>query len=339
MKKYFFLLFTALIILGFYWISPHHQTEKQPSVQLIYPEVTSIQDMVTLHGSVIDPCRKKLYARGYSKVLEVYVEEGEKVQAGQLLMKLEQLNVPYTEQAAAASVLIELQETLESGDLNAAEMLVQDLISHVSAPDNTSLDEKVYCLYSPCNGIVVKCSASKNSEQSTLLPCIEISDPDQLQIEVAAGEDVVSLIQSGLNCYIQIPAFELEDLPGKVLKVAPYAQNTSLLSGNSTVETSVLIRPEENREVLRSGYRVSAKIITAQRENVVLLPYEAILQDETGAEYVLKLINGSIHRQEIQCGAELQTQVEICTGVLFGDLIIVNPQDSWIGEEVILAGS
>ena len=83
------------------------------------------------------------------------------------------------------------------------------------------------------------------------------------------------------------------------------------------------------------GYRASAKVIVSKRENVLLLPYEAILQDKEGEEYVLSVQDDLILRRNILTGAELETQVEVLEGMEADTWVLQNPKAEWEGEEML----
>ena len=338
MKRVLMLPGTICLILGMYWCSPHYANAEAVKVQLIYPYISSIQDAVVLHGVVTDPHREKIYAEGSSKVLAVFAGEGDSVEAGQLLLTMERMDEPQAEQTIAASLLSELRESLTDGDIEGAQALLQAVSIRDFTTEDVIASGKVYNLYSPCDGIVISSSAYNGQVLSSLLPCMEISNPENLQIEVSAGEDVIGILQEDMQCAITIPAFEVEQLPGKIEQIAPYAHKNVALTGKSTIETKVSIQPLESREVLRAGYRATAKVFTARREQAILLPYEAVMQDETG-EYVYKLQGSTVRKQPVLCGSELENHVEICTGITEGDLIVLNPQVEWEGKEILFADS
>lgn len=337
MKKILLIAATVCVIVGIYWASPYREAQRQPVVQLIRPEVNTIQDTVTLQGNIVDPYRKKLYASGASRVLEICVSQGEAVKNGQLLMRLQRTEDMQSEQSAAASALVELKDTLESGAFSEAETMLESIIDHTSVSERASAGKQVYELYSPCDGMVMEISAHSGDEISGLLPCMEITDLKELQIEATAGEGVIGLLKPQMTCRISVPAFSLEGLRGTIWQIAPYAQETGILTGTTATETTVYITPENAEEDLRPGYRASAKVIVSVRENAILLPYEAITQDEAGNEYVLKVEDGQIVKKNIVTGAELESTVEICSGVEPGDLIISQPSSEWEGEQITVA--
>ena len=336
MKNVFLMLGTMCLIVGLYRYSPYYTDKGTVTVELIHPYITSIQDSITLHGTITDEHPQKIYAHHNSKVLAVYAEQGDTVEAGQLLMTLERLDTPQAEQMAAAALLSELQQTVEEGDLESTKTLLEDIATYDYTLEDFTPQEKVYNLYSPCTGTVIETSATVGDTIGPILPCMEISDPQHLRVEAAAGEDVISLLQEGMDCAISIPAFSLEQLPGQVEKIAPYAHKTSVLTGNPVVETAGSIIPLEGCETLRSGYRATAKIYTSHRDQAVLIPYEAVMQDDAG-EYVYRLQENTIYRQPILSGAELADYLEVCSGINAGDLIVWNPQVEWEGKVIHFA--
>ncbi len=333
-KKIWILVITGTVIAGCYALSPYANNGEPLEVSLIQPEINTIQDMVTLHGSVIDPERKKLYAKGSSYVRSVYVSEGESVKAGQLLLKLERTESITTDQSAAVSALVQLKDSIESGALQEAETMLQDMITASSAVPDIDQENQVYSLYSPCDGLVVKLPVKQGDLISTFLPCIEITQPDRLEIKVTAGEEVIGKLQPNMECSIAIPAFSLEQVPGVLSQIDPYAQETGVFTGNSVTQTNVYITPTTDSNDLRPGYRASAKVIVSKRENVLLLPYESVLQDEKGEEYVLSVRNNTIVKTNILTGSELETQVEVLDGVERDTWVLQNPKAEWEGEAI-----
>ena len=333
-KKILILVITGAVIAGCYVVSPYAGDQDAAVVSVIQPEINTIQDMVTLHGSVIDPERKKLYAQGSSSIQKIYVSEGETVKAGQLLMKLERTESAVSDQTAAVSALVQLKDTIESGELQEAEAMLQDMITAGSVSADVKREGERYALFSPCDGLVVKLNAKQGDTVSALLPCIEITQLDRMQIKVAAGESIIGQIQPELACSIDIPAFSLEQIPGVVSKIDPFARETGALTGNTLTQTYVYITPTAYSKDFRPGYRASARVIVSKRENVLLIPYESILQDETGEEYVLSVQNNRIIKTKILTGSELETQVEVLEGIKKDTWFIQHPKSEWEGEAI-----
>ena len=179
-------------------------------------------------------------------------------------------------------------------------------------------------------------SANIGEIAASLLPCMELYSPESLQIEAIAGEDVIGLLEQDMACYVSVPAFGVNDLPGSLTAIAPYAKQTTRLTGQTTYDTAVQIKLQEPAP-LKPGYRAATKVVVSLRENVLLLPYEAVGQDDTGQEYVLKLQGLRIIKQAVETGSELESQVEIKQGLSRQDVVLLQPDLQWEGALIHLA--
>ncbi len=333
MKKSMVVLASTGLLLGvLYLFSPYRAEEERDTLRFLYPEISPIQDTVSLQGTVVAAKKQLVYARGSSRILEIYVSEGQRVTAGQCLMKLEQSEIIYDEQAAAAAVLTRLQTAVSSGDLSGAQALIDSINVNNSIQNN---DCEVYYLYSENDAVVMSISAVAGETVGSLLPCMELFSPNDLQVEATAGEEVVGLLSNNMECYVSVSAFDLKDMQGRLIAIAPYASQTTRLTGQTTCETAVQIQMSDP-SILRPGYRASAKVVVSFRENAILLPYEAIGQDDSGQEYVLKLQGLRIMKQPIETGSELEDRVEVCQGLKKQDAVMLHPDLQWEGALVHL---
>ena len=309
------------------------QDRTPETLRFIYPEISPIQDTVLLHGTVAAASKDLIYAQGNSRVLECYISEGEQVTAGQCLMKLEQTETASDHQASAASVMYRLQDAVEMGDLQGTAEILQSINMENTSNINHC---KEYYLYSSADGIVMKIDAKEGECISSVLPCITLYAPESLQIEAEAGEDVIGLLASDMDCYVSVPAFDLQDLKGRVTSVAPYASRSVGLTGQSSSLTSVRIALSQTGP-LRPGYQANAKVVVSSRDQALLLPYETIGQDSSGQEYVLKLQGLRVVKQPVATGSELETCVEITEGLLAHDVVLQTPDLQWEGALIALA--
>lgn len=334
MKKFLVPVITAGLIFGFYQSSPYSLSPQ--SAQLIMPAVRSIQETVTLYGTITDSSPKLVYAPSSAKVVDVFIKPGDTVEIGDPLLLLEPLQKPNTEDAFIASVLYQLRSALEQGDLEAAETAFSALEHADYSQQNLDNATEAYQLYSSVNGVVLSVSAAVGQEIGTILPCIQLCDPHQLLITAKVGEDTVGKLDEGMNCSISVPAFSLNELKGTISTISPYAKRVSLFATDSESETEVQIRLENAIASLRPGYRATSKIVLSQTPSALLVPYEAVAQDDAGREFVMKYIDGIAVKQFILTSAELYDSIEVVEGLSEADLIFLNPETIEEGSTVIL---
>ena len=93
-----------------------------------------------------------------------------------------------------------------------------------------------------------------------------------------------------------------------------------------------------NNENIKEGYSAKCKIITSQDDNVLVIPYESVLADDNGDEYVYKVIDSRAVKTYIQTSRELENGFEVLSGLNTSDTIIkyaskvnendkINPKD------------
>ena len=332
MKKVMLPLFTIGLIFGLYQYSPY--SEKPHRSQLVMPTVKNIQETVTLYGEITDPSPIRYYAETVSTVLEVYVQPGDPVHAGQPLLRLEPQQS--TQGKEAEAVFRTITDALESGDSQTLESTYKLLNSVDFSAETTAKDREAYTLYSTVNGIVLNLFVNENDTAGTLLPCIELCKPENLSIVASVGEDTVGKLKENMECSVSVSAFSLRELHGTVAQIYPYAKKTGLFTTNTEVETQVNIHLTDKNEKLRPGYRAAAKVILSQTPDALLIPYEAISQAEDGREYVMKYQNGIVVKQFIGTGAELADYTEVIDGLEAADLVFLEPELLAEGSTVFL---
>lgn len=333
MKKITVIVLTVLVIVGMYRGSPYREERNRQTVSVVQPTVSDIHDTLTLHGIVKDRNRKKEYAKGTSKVLDVYVSEGEMVTSGQNLMKLQCISDPQREAQAAAETLQSVLLLLESGKLEEAEEVLTEISAEKTYYEKSG---EVYYLKSKAAGTIMK-AAKKGTTVSSLMPCIEISDLKDLEIVANADENNIGKINEGMTCIIQIPAFSVRGFEGSISAVMPYAHQTGFLTGTTVNETEIHILPNSQSAMIRPGYSAKVRVITEEKENALLIPFSCVGQDEMGNEYVYILENGTSVKRNIITGIELEETVEILDGIHENDILIMNPEEIMEGEKVKVA--
>lgn len=319
MKKLLPALLTLCCIAGLYMKSTYANQEGS-TVTLIAPRVSDVRDTVLLQGTVVDPAPIRVYPSGTARVLEVLVEPGQQVCAGQALIRLQAISVQPQETAAAA--LNQLQLSLENRGVEDTERILDELRLETVSNQN---DCEVYTLYSPTDSLVMELHAAADDTVSSVLPCITLCDTAGLLIEAYSEEDTIGRLAQKMSCEVTIPAFEAEKLTGHIQSILPYAKQTISLTGNSAAKTKLHIALEEDEAcTLYPGYRAEVRVITDCRKDVLLVPYSAVKQDESGQEYVMKLDNNMIVKQYIFTGAELSDYLEITDGLGAGDILLLD---------------
>lgn len=257
------------------------------------------------------------------RVNDLKVNPGDVVELGQPLLTLETVSSGETVEA------VDIETEIRAAVSN---VLGSDISSGNEISQIVSIGENgVQELKSPCNGVVTAIDVGITDIKSAGSVLLTIAEPDSIRMKAALPENYVQDVNVGMDATITGEAFRERSYEGTVLQIMPCAyRNVSLNGGGDTV-VDVLIQLDEPDEALRAGYTARASIVCDCDESAILIPYQAVLQDDTG-EYVMILENGRAVRRDIETGLELSDTVEVKRGLKAGDCLILENAEA--GEKV-----
>ncbi len=115
---------------------------------------------------------------------------------------------------------------------------------------------------------------------------------------------------------------------------------TAAATGAVTVGGVVLLDGTAADAALRTGLTATAEILTAEQPDQIVVPYECLLQDDDGTEYVYRQEGNRAVRQTVRTGWELGDGVQVLDGLSDGDRLVIEPErldrqeTVWITEAV-----
>jgi len=110
-----------------------------------------------------------------------------------------------------------------------------------------------------------------------------------------------------------------ERFTGRIIKINPAE---TVVSGVIYYKVTSVFEAEDER--IKSGMTVNLDIQTAQKENVLSLPYY-LIKERDGQKYVLVLENKKIIEKNIKIGLEGEAGVEIIEGLIEGEKVVMEP--------------
>lgn len=320
-------------------IKEYQQVQSVQEIHIAQPELKTIYDTVTLYGKITEEGRANLYAAGNSVVEEVFVKAGDMVKKGDALMTLRTISSidEDTDVTAYSDAERWINTLAETGvtNTNILKEQVQAAFNRAVMQSNSGVSkDEVYELYSPISGMVISVSANQNDVISSIFPCVAVTDLNALSIHAEAPESALPKISEKDPCSISVTAFGDASFSGTITSIQPFARQADFISGGGTSTTEVIIALYNRQATLRPGYSATVKISVNQQNNAVLVPYEAIAQDASGREYVMIWNGAAAYRQYVTTGSELDSQVQIISGVFSNDTIICNPDSVDFSKQV-----
>ncbi len=225
----------------------------------------------------------------------VYYEEGESVGSGSKLF--------YT------------TGRLPSSDLQSALLSYEEART---ALDNEKEKQDNLIIRAPIDGVVTSVNTSEGVrlEESTSL--VTLQSATLFQVKATVDELDIVNVKVGQTVQVEIDAYDGEQFTGTVSRIS----GVGVVSGGvATYEVTVQM-DEDPR--LKDGMTASIEIVVADKQNVLLVPVEAIATSD-GQKYVT-LSNGL--STTVTTGASNDDYVEIISGVSEGDSVLITRDGS-----------
>ena len=149
---------------------------------------------------------------------------------------------------------------------------------------------------------------------------IGIIDRTPLHIDLKLGETDIVNVKLNQEASILVDAISDWKSVGTVTSIAPAAQSSS---GVVTYNARVDFTDDDPRVLI--GMTATVEMVTAKRDNVLLIPNSAILPKGTGRVVQVYNEDGSTKEIDITIGLSDGVQTEVLTGLTKGQLIVSTP--------------
>ncbi len=180
---------------------------------------------------------------------------------------------------------------------------------------------------SPVTGRVLRVMQRSEGAVQAGTPLLELGDPKALELVVdVLTSDAVNI---GPGAKVHVERWGGERLEGMVRLVEPsaFTRLSSLGVEEQRVNAIIDLRtPYEKWSELGDGYRVEARIIVWQADQVLKVPSSAVFrQDDGWAVFVDQEGLASLKKEEI--GRRSGLEVQIISGLEPGDRVVTHPSD------------
>ncbi len=139
-----------------------------------------------------------------------------------------------------------------------------------------------------------------------------------LYADVHLSEQETDLIRPGQQAHVLLGAHERDSAQGRVARISPVVDDST-----GTVKVTVELRPADRD--FRPGAFVRVNIQTDTRQNAVLIPKRALIEED-GENYIFTAEDEIAHRRKVELGYENASEVEVRSGVSPGEAVVVAGQ-------------
>lgn len=149
-------------------------------------------------------------------------------------------------------------------------------------------------------------------------PAVDLIDNSCLFIKAPIDEVDAPAIRAGMPARVSMDAFPDRTFPATVRRVAPYVLDIERQA--RTVDIEAEIDDPEALAALLPGYSADVEVILANREDVLRVPSQAVLE----GDHVLTLVNDRIEERTIEIGVSNWQHTEVVSGLEEGEVVIVS---------------
>jgi RND family efflux transporter MFP subunit len=163
-----------------------------------------------------------------------------------------------------------------------------------------------------------------------------LADLSELEVQTEVSENSVAKLTPAMAAEVKLQAYQDRVYKGRLRQIFPSADRAksivevrvSILDADHLVKpemtTSVTFQERRAAEKQTAGSRTTDAAPSAPSAPVILLPKRTVTA-QGGQSIVWVVNNGTVARRAITLGADRLDQVEVKSGVVPGEVVVVNP--------------
>lgn len=343
-------------------------------------ERRGIARLVKASGEIDPRIKVNISAHVIGKIERLFVEEGDEIAKGDPFLELEREAFTAARDSAAAQLAIAQSRTrqaeinLRDGELKlarmkrlaeeqiaSAEQLEQAELQHNStalgleqareavlqaraALDKAKDDFSKATIYAPLSGRVIELNAEQgevvvsgtmNNPASVIGT---IADLSEILAEVEVDETEVAFLSVGQRADLKVDALPDRVFSGGVVEIGSSGYETPSQPDVTFFKVKILF--DAPAPELRTGMSVRAEISTAQKDDVLVVPIQAVVnrppldengepdgeKDEVAVVFVLEgKDENSVRQAPVESGLADPTHVEVVSGLEEGEKVVTGP--------------
>ena len=264
-------------------------------------------------------------ARQAGIVLSISVEEGDIVEAGQVLAQLETDQLELRLKQAQANLKQLANEMKRLDRMHQKNMVSADQFERIkfeyeaqkARTELAELNLEYATIRAPISGVIANRHIKVGNMLAAQQAAFKITDMSVLHAVIHMPESEEADLQAGQTAYLQVAS---SDTPyqGKIERISPVVDRST-----GTIRVTVAVSAEETG--LRPGMFSRVGIIYDTHEDTMLVPKVALVTEDKDA-FVFVVSDGVAHKKLVETGFVNNESVEIVSGIERSDLVITMGQ-------------
>lgn len=295
-------------------------------VEVLPVQRQAIADYLETNGTLEAENEVDIVARIGGPIVELNVEEGMPVKAGDVLARIDPDQILAQLEVAKVAVQ-EARLTLDRAQVSRdAEIISQEVFDQAKARfdsaaaqlQGTEIQLGYTTITAPFDGLIIEREIKFAEYVTPNTKLFRISDFDPLLCPIQLPEKDLRKLRIGQRARINVEAFPGQHFPARVLRISPIVD-----AATGTVKVTLETQPQGR---LRPGMFASVFLEIDRHDDALVMPKRALVLESIGdTVYVMK--DGLAERREVELGFQDADSVEALTGVAEGDRVIVVGQD------------
>jgi RND family efflux transporter MFP subunit len=283
-----------------------------PELAVVKPTRGPAVEAVYATGAVEPQYWAKVATTQLGRIAAIPVKEGDKVKAGDVLMKLDD-----REARAKLAEAEELERVSKLAETNIASRQQYQRVAaqHAAAVATTAAARQrlsEMTLTSPLDGEVLRLDGNVGEVVRAGDAVAWVGHCCPMRIEAEVDEEDIPRVQRGQEVLVRADAFAGRSFKAKVTAITPKGDPVSKI-----YRVRITL---ESEQPLQIGMTVEVNIILRRRDNALLVPFTAV---RDGHVFVAE--NGRAARRPVKAGIVGATRVEILEGLKDSDAIVAEP--------------
>jgi RND family efflux transporter MFP subunit len=304
-------------------------TESKVKVTTVVAELQPVNQTTTYTATVKADVINQITPAIPGRIEKIYVEIGNKVSRGQLLVQMEPSNLKQqtTQLANLEKDYERYNELLKVGGI--AQQQVDQIKTQIDVlktaiknlQDNTQLR-------SPISGTITARNYD-NGDVFAQLPILTVQQLNPLKAVINVSESYFTKVKLGMPVDIRLDVYENESFTGKVTLIYPTIDASTHTFG---VEVTI----QNNNLKVRPGMYARVTLNWGKTDHVLVPDVAVVKQAGANDKYVYTLVSDSIAKyNKVEVGQRVGSNFEILSGLTPGDVVVTAGQSRLIDGSVV----